>query len=87
MAAHACLKNEFTEDKKYHNLMRWLDKFCYQVKDKLIIILPLLPGSYQKSVYQKGVYPSHDGVSIEEQRLSAPARRGCRLSAWPLGGY
>ena len=24
MAAHACLKNEFTEDEKYHNLMRWL---------------------------------------------------------------
>ena len=24
MAAHARLKNEFTEDKKYHNLMTWL---------------------------------------------------------------
>ena len=24
MAAHAGLKNEFTEDEKYHNLMRWL---------------------------------------------------------------
>ena len=24
MAAHAHLKNEFTEDKKYHNLMRWI---------------------------------------------------------------
>ena len=24
MAAHARLKNEFTEDEKYHNLMRWL---------------------------------------------------------------
>ena len=24
MAAHACLKNEFTEDEKCHNLMRWL---------------------------------------------------------------
>ena len=24
MAAHACLKNEFTEDEKYHNLMSWL---------------------------------------------------------------
>ena len=23
MAAHACLKNEFTEDEKYHNLMTW----------------------------------------------------------------
>ena len=26
MAAHARLKNDFTEDEKYHNLMRWL--FC-----------------------------------------------------------
>ena len=26
MAAHARLKNEFMEDKKYHNLMRWLIK-------------------------------------------------------------
>ena len=24
MAAHARLKNELTEDEKYHNLMRWL---------------------------------------------------------------
>ena len=24
MAAHACLKNEFTGDGKYHNLMAWL---------------------------------------------------------------
>ena len=24
MAVHAHLKNEFTEDEKYHNLMRWL---------------------------------------------------------------
>ena len=23
-AAHACLKNEFTEDEKYHNLISWL---------------------------------------------------------------
>ena len=27
MAAHARLKNEFTEDEKYHNLMRWLILF------------------------------------------------------------
>ena len=25
MAAHAHLKNEFTEDEKYHNLMTWLN--------------------------------------------------------------
>ena len=24
MTAYACLKNEFTEDQKYHNLMGWL---------------------------------------------------------------
>ena len=27
MALHAHLQNEFTEDKKYHNLMRWLKCF------------------------------------------------------------
>ena len=27
MAAHARLKNEFTEDEKYHNLMTWLKAF------------------------------------------------------------
>ena len=27
MAAHVCLKNEFTEDEKYHNLMKWLKCF------------------------------------------------------------
>ena len=30
MAAHVCLKNEFTEDEKYHNLMRWLIWLCVQ---------------------------------------------------------
>ena len=34
MAAHARLKNEFTEDGKYHNVMRWLNftdvfQICY----------------------------------------------------------
>ena len=32
MAAHAHLKNEFTEDEKYHNLMRWLILFKGIVK-------------------------------------------------------
>ena len=30
MAAHARLKNEFTEDEEYHNLMRWLNLFQFQ---------------------------------------------------------
>ena len=34
MAAHTRLKNEFTEEEKYHNLMRWLIwvnyVFCFQ---------------------------------------------------------
>ena len=30
MAAHACLKNEFTEDEKCHNLMRWLNA-CFSL--------------------------------------------------------
>ena len=29
MAAHARLKNKFTEDEKYHNLMRWLIVFHF----------------------------------------------------------
>ena len=31
MAAHARLKNEFTEDEKYHNLIRWLILFYHRV--------------------------------------------------------
>ena len=30
MAAHARLKNEFTEDEMYHNLMRWL-KYVFRL--------------------------------------------------------
>ena len=29
MAAHACLKNEFTEDEKYHNLTSLLELFSF----------------------------------------------------------
>ena len=29
MSAHARLKNEFTEDEKYHNLMQWLILFLF----------------------------------------------------------
>ena len=32
MAAHARLKNEFTEDKKCHNLMPWLKFELFPVK-------------------------------------------------------
>ena len=32
-AAHAHLKNEFTEDEKYHNLMRWLNSICFRIND------------------------------------------------------
>ena len=35
MAAHACLKNEFTEDEKYHNLMSWLK---YNIEELLLFI-------------------------------------------------
>ena len=31
MAAHARLKNGFTEDEKCHNLMSWLNWFCNKV--------------------------------------------------------
>ena len=32
---HARLKNEFTEDKKYHNLMRWLK--CFMQSEEFIL--------------------------------------------------
>ena len=32
MAALACLKKEFTEDEKYHNLMTWLN-YCIRFRD------------------------------------------------------
>ena len=37
MAANACLKNEFTEDEKCHNLMSWLnyvDVVCFHFQTK-----------------------------------------------------
>ena len=33
MAAHACLKNEFLEDEKYHNLMSRLKLFLQDLSD------------------------------------------------------
>ena len=35
MVARAPLKNEFTEDEKYHNLMTWLNQvLCYVPQEK-----------------------------------------------------
>ena len=39
MTPHARLKNEFTEDEKYHNLMGWL---IYSVCNLLIVVFLLL---------------------------------------------
>ena len=50
MAVHACLKNEFTEDEKYHNLMTWLnytmkvlsirtDRSKWKVQNKIKLLL------------------------------------------------
>ena len=41
MAAHAHLKNEFTEDEKYHNLMNWLKYLLY-----LLLILTDAEGMF-----------------------------------------
>ena len=35
MAANACLKNEFTEDEKYHNLMPWLNYKAIAVSSQI----------------------------------------------------
>ena len=42
MAAHVYLKNEFTEDEKYHNLMSWLKwyKHCRVDKKAMIRYFP-----------------------------------------------
>ena len=32
MAVHVRLKNEFTEDEKYQNLMSWLDLLTFNMK-------------------------------------------------------
>ena len=41
MAAHACLKNEFMEDEKCHNLMSWLK--CNGWKN---IVIPIHVGHF-----------------------------------------
>ena len=38
VAGQACLKNEFTEDKKFQNLMSWLkSENCHCLMKKLIV--------------------------------------------------
>ena len=39
MAVHARLKNEFTEDKKCHNLMRWLKQLTRCVLESLNVTI------------------------------------------------
>ena len=41
MAAHACLKNAFMEDEKYHNLMTWL------IERGILLTIRLLSQGYQ----------------------------------------
>ena len=38
MAAHARLKNEFTEDEKCHNLMRWLKSLQIEDEEALLAV-------------------------------------------------
>ena len=52
MAVHAYLKNEFTEDKKCQNLMRWLIfHFTVSYGDVLIVIAPLLARQFHWGLY------------------------------------
>ena len=40
MGAHALLKNEFTEDEKYHNLMWWLIYYpTFYMKSSKVFLL------------------------------------------------
>ena len=43
MAAHGHLKNEFTEDEKYHNLMRWLNNVNKKILQGTTIFRYLQP--------------------------------------------
>ena len=60
MAAHACLKNEFSGDEKYHNLMSWLNcfkkeqlalEYCQHVWDLLVLVLIGFKKLYQLNVF------------------------------------
>ena len=55
MAAHVRLKNEFTEDEKYHSLMRWLKIF--NVLEKLNI--PLERASKDSKTNNTGYWLIH----------------------------
>ena len=46
MAWHVRLKNEFTEDEKYHNLLRWLKK--EKCENKVIYSMQLV--DYYQSI-------------------------------------
>ena len=56
MAAHACLKNEFTEVEKYHNLMRWLIWPFLYVHCKQHIFVPIIYRYMGISTGSAGVY-------------------------------
>ena len=49
MTAHARLKNEFTEDKNYHNLMSWLSythkRYLVPCSPEVIALVPYSPNS------------------------------------------
>ena len=49
MAAHARLKNEFTEDEKYHNHMTWLNWSSYLQEIALIAVVDSLSMSVRGS--------------------------------------
>ena len=59
MAAHARLKNEFTEDEKCHNLMIWLTSNIPQLSPGIPSTAPVPP----VRVYEKGVRKSLDGLN------------------------
>ena len=54
MAAHARLKNEFTEDEKYHNLMRWLNVVPF-VREKAynVVLIAIFPGDGENLLFYR----------------------------------
>ena len=68
MAAHVRLKNEFTEDEKYHNLMKWLIYFVQGTmsSDKNELLFQEFEINYNNlpAVHRKGTILLRVKVSI-----------------------
>ena len=84
MAAHARLKNEFTEDKKYHNLMTWLI-YLGRVK-RIRYISPMRAAKVQASLRIRAVSPEPPLLAHTSSESKGTFRQKARSVA-PLNGW